>query len=108
VWKGPGGNTLRVLPFPDGAEQIQCRLRTSRSHPRREHLEHARLLGRLTGLPVNGDFEDGYGDTPEGVTATVEAAVEQATKALVAGDLASATTSTSFERISELLVRGKN
>jgi hypothetical protein len=27
---------------------------------RGEHLEHARLLGRLTGLPVNGDFEDGY------------------------------------------------
>ncbi|WP_328759933.1 isocitrate lyase/PEP mutase family protein [Streptomyces sp. NBC_00271] len=43
---------------------------------REEHLEHARLLGRLTGLPVNGDFEDGYGDTPEDVTATVEAAVE--------------------------------
>src|SRR5215472_7445228 len=32
---------------------------------REEHLEHARLLGRLTGLPVNGDFEDGYGDMPE-------------------------------------------
>jgi len=43
---------------------------------REEHLEHARLLGRLTGLPVNGDFEDGYGDTPEDVGATVEAAVE--------------------------------
>ncbi|WP_260478958.1 isocitrate lyase/phosphoenolpyruvate mutase family protein [Kibdelosporangium aridum] len=42
---------------------------------RGEHLVHARLLGRLTGLPVNGDFEDGYGDTPEDVAATVEAAV---------------------------------
>jgi 2-methylisocitrate lyase-like PEP mutase family enzyme len=42
---------------------------------RDEHLDHARLLGRLTGLPINGDFEDGYGDTPEGVAATVEAAV---------------------------------
>ncbi|WP_413798324.1 isocitrate lyase/PEP mutase family protein [Streptomyces iranensis] len=40
----------------------------------REHLDHARLFGRLTGLPVNGDFEDGYGDTPEDVAATVEAA----------------------------------
>ncbi|CDR12995.1 isocitrate lyase/phosphoenolpyruvate mutase family protein [Streptomyces iranensis] len=40
-----------------------------------EHLEHARLFGQLTGLPVNGDFEDGYGDTPEDVAATVEAAV---------------------------------
>ncbi|MER7682374.1 isocitrate lyase/phosphoenolpyruvate mutase family protein [Streptomyces sp. NPDC096934] len=43
---------------------------------REEHLGHARLLGRLTGLPVNGDFEDGYGDTPEDVAATVEAAVQ--------------------------------
>jgi len=42
---------------------------------RGEHLKHARLLGRLTGLPVNGDFEDGYGHTPEDVAATVEAAV---------------------------------
>jgi 2-methylisocitrate lyase-like PEP mutase family enzyme len=33
------------------------------------------LLGQLTGLPVNGDFEDGYGDTPQDVAATVEAAV---------------------------------
>jgi 2-methylisocitrate lyase-like PEP mutase family enzyme len=35
-------------------------------------------------------------------------ALEQATKALVAGDLASATTGISFERIGELLARGKN
>ena len=43
---------------------------------RDEHLAHAGLLARLTGLPVNGDFEDGYGDAPEDVAATVEAAVE--------------------------------
>jgi len=42
---------------------------------RDEHLDHARLLARLTGLPVNGDFEDGYGDAPEDVAETVEAAV---------------------------------
>ncbi|MGV9653691.1 isocitrate lyase/PEP mutase family protein [Streptomyces sp. NPDC003554] len=42
---------------------------------RGEHLKHARLFGQLTGLPVNGDFEDGYGSTPEDVAATVEAAV---------------------------------
>jgi hypothetical protein len=34
--------------------------------------------------------------------------LDQATKALVAGDLASATTGISFERISELLACGKN
>ncbi|MEV0186082.1 isocitrate lyase/phosphoenolpyruvate mutase family protein [Streptomyces sp. NPDC050625] len=43
---------------------------------REEHLEHARLLSGLTGLPVNGDFEDGYGDTPEDVATTVQAAVK--------------------------------
>ncbi|SEO47532.1 isocitrate lyase/PEP mutase family protein [Actinacidiphila rubida] len=42
---------------------------------REEHLEHARLLGRVTGLPINGDFEDGYGVTSEDVATTVEAAV---------------------------------
>lgn len=43
---------------------------------RDEHLAHAGLLARLTDLPVNGDFEDGYGDTPEDVAATVNTAVE--------------------------------
>lgn len=40
------------------------------------HLEHARLLGTVSGLPVNGDFEDGYGESPEDVATTVAAAVE--------------------------------
>jgi 2-methylisocitrate lyase-like PEP mutase family enzyme len=43
---------------------------------RDEHLGHAELMARVTGLPVNGDFEDGYGDTPDDVAATVNAAVE--------------------------------
>src|SRR5689334_7152895 len=43
---------------------------------RQEHLDHATLLARVSGLPVNGDFEDGYGDTPEDVAQTVERAVE--------------------------------
>jgi 2-methylisocitrate lyase-like PEP mutase family enzyme len=42
---------------------------------RDEHLAHAELLGRITGLPVNGDFEDGYGTTPEDVARTVQSAV---------------------------------
>src|SRR3954465_10617211 len=36
-----------------------------------ERLAHAGPRPRLTGLPVNGDFEDGYGDAPEDVAATV-------------------------------------
>lgn len=43
---------------------------------RREHLDHAQMLGALTGLPINGDFEDGYGQTPEDVGRTVEAAIQ--------------------------------
>jgi 2-methylisocitrate lyase-like PEP mutase family enzyme len=42
---------------------------------RQDHMANARLLGAITGLPVNGDFEDGYGETPDDVAATVEAAI---------------------------------
>jgi 2-methylisocitrate lyase-like PEP mutase family enzyme len=42
---------------------------------RDEHIANAQLIGGLTGLPVNGDFEDGYGATPSDVVATVEAAI---------------------------------
>ena len=41
-----------------------------------EHLAHAKLLIEVGGLPVNGDFEDGYGQTPGDVAATVQAAIE--------------------------------
>lgn len=33
------------------------------------------LLGHVSGLPVNGDLEDGYGPDPEDCVATVEAAI---------------------------------
>ena len=42
---------------------------------REAHLDHAALLASASGLPVNGDFEDGYGETPDDVRATVEAAI---------------------------------
>ncbi len=42
---------------------------------RDEHVENAVLMGGITGLPINGDFEDGYGDTPDDVAATVEASI---------------------------------
>ena len=42
---------------------------------REEHIANAQLIGRLTGLPVNGDFEDGYGATPRDVATTVETAI---------------------------------
>ena len=40
-----------------------------------EHLANAKLIGGITGLPVNGDFEDGYGRDPGDVAATVKAAI---------------------------------
>jgi 2-methylisocitrate lyase-like PEP mutase family enzyme len=40
-----------------------------------EHLAHAALLNAVSDLPINGDFEDGYGNTPDDVAATVEAAI---------------------------------
>jgi 2-methylisocitrate lyase-like PEP mutase family enzyme len=42
---------------------------------RDEHIANAKLIGGLTGLPVNGDFEDGYGQSPTDVAATVEVAI---------------------------------
>jgi 2-methylisocitrate lyase-like PEP mutase family enzyme len=54
-----------TLGRPDGRHAVS----------REEHLDHAGLLTRLTGLPVNGDFEDGYGRTGQDVAVTVEAAV---------------------------------
>jgi 2-methylisocitrate lyase-like PEP mutase family enzyme len=42
---------------------------------RDEHLAHAILLNTVSDLPVNGDFEDGYGQTANDVAATVEMAI---------------------------------
>jgi 2-methylisocitrate lyase-like PEP mutase family enzyme len=42
---------------------------------RDEHIANAKLLGSLTDLPINGDFEDGYGDSPVDVATTVEVAI---------------------------------
>jgi 2-methylisocitrate lyase-like PEP mutase family enzyme len=55
-----------ALGRPDGRHAIS----------RSEHLAHARLLAQVSGLPINGDFEDGYGDTPDDVAATVRAAID--------------------------------
>jgi 2-methylisocitrate lyase-like PEP mutase family enzyme len=42
---------------------------------REEHLANAKLMGGLTGLPINGDFEDGYGTSASDVAATVKVAI---------------------------------
>ncbi len=48
----------------------------ARAVSRTEAIAHAGLLWRVTGLPVNGDLEDGYGPEPADCAATVEAAIE--------------------------------
>jgi 2-methylisocitrate lyase-like PEP mutase family enzyme len=42
---------------------------------RADAVANAALLGRLTGLPVNGDLEDGFGPSPEDCALTVQAAI---------------------------------
>lgn len=54
-----------ALGRPDGAHRVS----------RAEALENAALLGRLSGLPINADLEDGFGPAPEDCEATVEAAI---------------------------------
>lgn len=43
---------------------------------RAEAIGNGVMMGRLTGLPVNGDLEDGFGPSPEDCAATVIAAAE--------------------------------
>ena len=63
------GTSSAALAFAlgrlDGRHAVSCA----------EHLAHAALLGKISNLPINGDFEDGYGETPDDVAATVEAAI---------------------------------
>ncbi len=39
-------------------------------------IEHARILAEASGLPVNGDFESGYGETPAEVAETIRRAID--------------------------------
>jgi 2-methylisocitrate lyase-like PEP mutase family enzyme len=92
-----------------------------------EHLASARLISSLTGLPVNGDFEDGYGETPEDVMAgtvpwkelqqagvkrvslgsalysRVMLDLQMAAKQLAAGDLASASHGIGLKGITKMI-----
>lgn len=53
------------LALPDGAAALG----------REVSVQHAAMIARLTGLPVNGDLEDGFGPAPEDCAATVEASI---------------------------------
>ena len=42
---------------------------------REEAIDNGVLLGRASGLPINGDLEDGFGPEPQDCVATVEASI---------------------------------
>jgi 2-methylisocitrate lyase-like PEP mutase family enzyme len=43
---------------------------------RDDAIRHAEVLGEASGLPVNGDFESGYGDTPAEVAETIRRTID--------------------------------
>ncbi|TCH97471.1 isocitrate lyase/phosphoenolpyruvate mutase family protein [Roseococcus sp. SYP-B2431] len=54
-----------ALGVPDGRALLS----------REVSIENAAMIHRLTGLPVNGDLEDGFGPSPEDCVRTVEASI---------------------------------
>jgi 2-methylisocitrate lyase-like PEP mutase family enzyme len=81
AWDGPSALLFKEAGFNSIATSSAVlaatlgRLDGIHAISRDEHLGHAALLTSVSGLPINGDFEDGYGDTPEDVRATVDAAI---------------------------------
>jgi 2-methylisocitrate lyase-like PEP mutase family enzyme len=43
---------------------------------RDDAIAHARIIGEASSLPVNGDFESGYGDTPAEVAETIRRTID--------------------------------
>jgi 2-methylisocitrate lyase-like PEP mutase family enzyme len=80
AWDGPSALLFREAGFKSIATSSAVlaatlgRLDGIHAVSRDAHLDYAVLLTSVSGLPINGDFEDGYGETPEEVGATVEAA----------------------------------
>ena len=81
AWDGPSALLFKEAGFKSIATSSAVlaatlgRIDGIHAISRDEHLDHAALLTSVSGLPINGDFEDGYGETPEDVRATVEAAI---------------------------------
>src|SRR5262245_59114991 len=81
AWDGPSALLFKEAGFKSIATSSAAlaatlgRIDGIHAVSRDEHLDHAALLTSVSGLPINGDFEDGYGETPEDVRATVDAAI---------------------------------
>jgi 2-methylisocitrate lyase-like PEP mutase family enzyme len=81
AWDGPSALLFKEAGFKSIATSSAAfaatlgRIDGIHAVSREEHLDHAALLTSVSGLPVNGDFEDGYGATAEDVRVTVDAAI---------------------------------
>ncbi len=81
VWDAPSALLFKEAGFKSIATSSAVlaamlgRIDGTHAVSRDEHLDHAALLTSVSGLPINGDFEDGYGETPDHVQATVDAAI---------------------------------
>jgi 2-methylisocitrate lyase-like PEP mutase family enzyme len=64
------GSTSLGLAFSLG------RLDGTHAVSRDEAVNHAAMLARVSGLPVNGDLEDGFGPSPQDAADTVRAAID--------------------------------
>jgi 2-methylisocitrate lyase-like PEP mutase family enzyme len=81
AWDGASALLLRRAGFEAlGSTSLALALSLGRldgdhSVSRDEAIDHAAFLSRISGLPVNGDLEDGFGAEPQDCVATVEAAI---------------------------------
>jgi len=78
-WDAGSAKVLRHLGFEalaTGSAPFAATLgRRDGDVAREEAIGHASTLGAVTGLPVNGDLERGYGDDPEDVCITIRQAI---------------------------------
>ncbi|MGC1380860.1 MAG: isocitrate lyase/phosphoenolpyruvate mutase family protein [Candidatus Baltobacteraceae bacterium] len=82
AWDGESAMVLQRLGFGAiGSTSLGLALSLAREDgthaiSRDEAVAHAAFLSRVSGLPVNGDLEDGFGVDPEDCAATVKAAID--------------------------------
>lgn len=78
-WDAGTAKMLRYLGFEalaTGSAPFAATLgRRDGQVERAEAIGHAGLIAAVTGLPVNGDLEKGYGDTPDAVAETIRQAI---------------------------------
>ena len=81
AWDGGSAALLRRAGFEAlGSTSLGFALSLGRQDgchavSREEAIAHAALLARVSGLPVNGDLEDGFGPAPEDCALTVRASI---------------------------------